>query len=261
MRSTLTTMSIITQNPWAFLRRYTAARIALGRCGNALPTREVLALNLAHAQARDAVWAELDATEFQRQLQTALGVKCVIVRSRAANRDEYVRRPDLGRRLSEESVAALVAARGDARSYDIAVICADGLSAVALQRHTISTLQALMPRLSGLALAPLVIAQSARVAIGDEIGELLRAGIAAVFIGERPGLSAPDSLGIYLTYAPRIGRTDAERNCISNIRAGGLSYHSAAARLADLIADARSRRMTGVLLSKELPEQAGPSSR
>lgn len=251
--------NIVVQNPWAFLRRYTAARIALGRCGSALPTREVLALKLAQAQARDAVWAELECEELRREFETRLDRPCVCVESQAAHRDIYLRRPDLGRRLSPPSVKMLEEARGPARSYDVVLVVADGLSAISLPKHAIPTLQAVLPKLAGWSCAPIVVARHGRVAIGDEIGEILGAEIAAVFIGERPGLSAPDSLGIYLTYAPRMGRTDAQRNCISNIRSGGLSYAQAADRLFFLLTEARRHRLSGVeLKSLPIPQSSGP---
>ena len=170
--------------------------------------------------------------------------------SRAADRDTYLRRPDLGRRLTPASADALQQLRAPAQSFDLVLILADGLSAPALEHHAIPSLQSLLPQLNAWALAPLVIVRHGRVAIGDEIGMLSGARLAAILIGERPGLSAPDSLGVYVTWDPRIGRTDAERNCISNIHARGLSYSDAAARLASLLNAARSRQLTGVALNQ-----------
>jgi len=242
--------SIVVHNPWTFLRRYTSARIALGRAGNSLPTREVLAFNLAHAQAQDAVRAELALAAFQHQLETQLGRKFVQVDSRAADRETYLRRPDLGRRLTSASADALAQLRATAQSFDLALVLADGLSAPALEHHAIPTLQSLFPQLGSWALAPLVLVRHGRVAIADEIGALLGAQLAAIFIGERPGLTAPDSLGIYVTWDPRLGRTDAERNCVSNIHSSGLSYSDAAARLASLLTAACRLGSTGVSLNQ-----------
>ena len=251
--------SIVVYNPWTFLRRYTSARIALGRVGNSLPTREVLAFNLAHAQAQDAVRAALDHIHFQQQLETQLGVKCLRVESRAADRETYLRRPDLGRRLSPASADALQQLRAPAQSFALALVLADGLSAPALEHHALPTLQALLPQLNTWALAPLVLVRHGRVAVADEIGQLLGAQLAAILIGERPGLTAPDSLGVYVTWDPRLGRTDAQRNCVSNIHAAGLSPSDAAARLVALLSAARRHHLTGVSL-KDLPPALPPGS-
>lgn len=244
----MSTEKTVTANPWAHLRSLTPARIALGRAGPALPTREVLAFGVAHARARDAVHLALDTDSLEAQLR-ADGYSPVRVQSAAPDRATYLARPDLGRRLGEQSAARL-AATGD--SPDIVVAIEDGLSAVAIQRHALpllGALRAIAPqRWSGV---PVVIALQGRVALGDEIGERLGAKLVVVMIGERPGLSSPDSLGIYLTHAPRIGRTDAERNCISNIRPEGLAYPAAAARLDWLVAEALRRRLTGVALKDE----------
>ena len=242
--------AIVVENPWTFLRRYTSARIALGRSGNSLPTREVLAFNLAHAQAQDAVRAELDLAHFHEQLETQLGVKCTRAKSQAADRDTYLRRPDLGRRLTPASAETLQQLRAPAQTFDLALVLADGLSAPALEHHAIPTLQALLPQLGSWALAPLILVRHGRVAIGDEIGELLGARLVVVLIGERPGLTAPDSLGIYVTWNPRVGRTDAERNCLSNIHAAGLTYSVAADKLASLLDAARRLGSTGIALNQ-----------
>ncbi|HZR35362.1 MAG TPA: ethanolamine ammonia-lyase subunit EutC [Nevskia sp.] len=233
----------VNEDGWAALRRHTAARIALGRSGASLPTREVLAFELAHAQARDAVLAPLDAAALRAALE-AEGWPVLEVRSRAPDQGAYLARPDWGRRLAPESLAALPAGGG----ADLALVLGDGLSAVALQRHAAPLLRALRPWLGGLSLAPLVIATRARVALADEVGERLGARVAVSLIGERPGLSSPDSLGAYLTYAPRVGRHDAERNCISNIRPQGLGYAEAAAQLAALLRAALAKGLSGVKL-------------
>jgi ethanolamine ammonia-lyase small subunit len=215
------------------------ARISLGRVGHSLPTRELLAFQLAHAKARDAVWNELNGSFFS-------AYEPVIVHSSAPDRATYLRRPDLGRRVADGS--SLV--RGD---FDAVVILADGLSATAVHRHAGPVLDALRPLLEGWKLAPIVVALQARVAIGDEIGEQLGAKMSLVLIGERPGLSSPDSLGAYLTWGPRVGRTDAERNCVSNIREEGLKPAVAAQRIAMLMKAARGQEISGVHLNGRLP--------
>lgn len=237
----------ILRNPWEELRRFTPARIALGRAGAGVPTAEVLRFGLAHAQARDAVHAPFDRAGVSSQLAEA-GFAAIDVRSRAPDRAHYLRRPDLGRRLDPASSTRLAEAAAD---YDIAFVIADGLSAIAATRHAVHVLRAVAPGLAGVALAPVVVAEQARVALGDEIGELLGARQVAMLIGERPGLSSPDSLGIYLTYGPRLGRTDAERNCISNVRPEGLPYALAARKLAYLIDGARRLGCSGVGLKDE----------
>lgn len=221
---------------WTDLRRYTAARVALGRVGNAVPTQAHLAFQADHAAARDAVHAALDVGVLRQDL----GHDAPWVRSEAPDRATYLLRPDLGRRL--HPACALDAAPGC-----IAVVVADGLSAMAVQRHAAPLIAAM--RLEG----PVVIATQARVAIGDDIGAALEAEAVLVLIGERPGLSAADSLGAYLTWQPRRGRTDAERNCVSNIRPEGLAIVDAAAKLRWLIDAMRTRRLTGVGLKDDQP--------
>jgi ethanolamine ammonia-lyase small subunit len=236
-------------DPWSDLRRHTPARIGLGRCGVALPTVEVLRLAAAHAAARDAVHIALDVPAFEAQLQGA-GWRCLQVASRAAGRDEYLRRPDLGRRLAPADAQRLQdGARG---SVDLAIVVGDGLSAVAVQRHAPPLLAALRSTLGdALSLAPLVIATQARVALADEVGALLQARVALILLGERPGLSAPDSLGAYLTHAPAVGRSDAERNCVSNIRPEGLPPEAAAQRIAWLLRESLRRGLSGVALKDD----------
>ncbi|GEP10498.1 ethanolamine ammonia-lyase subunit EutC [Methylobacterium gnaphalii] len=235
---------------WRRLSRLTPARIGLGRAGAGLPTREVLSFGLAHAQARDAVHAPLDAVAVVAAIE-GLGFSSLTVASQAADRAAYLRRPDHGRRLSEVSEAALKQAAGE--PVDLAIVVADGLSARAVHEGAAALLVALKPLVqkSGWSLAPVVIALQARVALGDAVGEFLKARAVAVLIGERPGLSSPDSLGVYLTFAPRHGRSDAERNCISNIRPAGLSYELAAFKLHWLIEQALTRGLTGVNLKDE----------
>lgn len=241
--------------PLARLRRFTTARVALGRAGNALPTDAHLDFIEAHALARDAVHAALDVAALGNDLR-ALGLEPVVVASRAPDRHTYLVRPDLGRTLDEASEGQLT--RCDPV---LAVVIADGLSATAVQRHAVPFLGEALPRLAriGVAAGPAVIALQGRVAIGDAIGAALGAEAVAVLIGERPGLSAPDSLGLYLTWNPRSGRTDAERNCISNIRPTGQPYATAADTLAWLAGEMRRRRLTGVALKDERPTGALPA--
>jgi ethanolamine ammonia-lyase small subunit len=236
------------KNPWQALRQYTQARIALGRAGVSLPTEPLLAFNLAHAQARDAVHQPLDAEALHERLH-AQGFVSLDVHSAAVDREHYLRRPDLGRRLSDESRDRL--ARSAPGTPDIVFVIADGLSALAASKQAVPLLTALRPKLGDWQLAPIVVARQARVALGDEIGQILGARFVVMLIGERPGLSSPDSLGIYLTYEPRMGRTDAERNCISNVRPEGLGHDSAAHKLHYLLVQARRLGLTGVALKDD----------
>lgn len=230
---------------WRDLRRFTAARVALGRVGNALPTAAHLDFQAAHAEARDAVWSALDSAV----LRGAIG-EAQVVASAAPDRRHYLLRPDLGRRLAEGEAAKLAARPGC-----FAIVVADGLCASGVQAQAAPLLAALVPGLlaAGWEVAPPVIATQARVALGDAIGAALGAAMVAVLIGERPGLSALDSMGIYLTLAPRIGRSDAERNCISNIRPGGMTPAAAAQKLLWLAGAARRLGCTGVALKDEQP--------
>lgn len=242
---------------WGVLRAMTPARVALGRSGSALPTGEVLRFGHAHALARDAVHCSLDTGRVAEQL-AALGFESLEVASAAPNRATYLRRPDLGRRLAPEG-RVLIEGRAS-EGFDLAIIVADGLSATAVQANAANTLAALRPGLlaAGWSLGPIVVATQARVALGDEIGALLKARMALILIGERPGLSSPDSLGAYLTFAPRLGRRDNERNCVSNIRPAGLAPERAAGALLWLIAEAFRRSLTGVALKDESEEHSLP---
>ena len=248
------------RDPWAKLARWTAARIALGRTGASLPTREVLAFALAHARARDAVHAQFDPGVITRGL-ACLGIDTIEVASDAIDRALYLRRPDCGRRLSRASRDAL---SGRGTPVDLALVVGDGLSATAVHAHAIPLIAAFQPHATheNLSLAPVVLARGARVALGDEIGALLQARAVAVLIGERPGLSSSDSLGVYLTFGPRHGRSDAERNCISNIRAEGLSYEIAAFKLVWLVREALRLSHTGFRLkdASDLALRDGTSS-
>ncbi|WP_420961637.1 ethanolamine ammonia-lyase subunit EutC [Brucella sp. IR073] len=234
------------------LRSATDARIALGRSGTGLPTAAVQAFLLDHARAREAVWRPLDVEAVEREL-LSLGVPVVHVASRAKDRAEYLRRPDLGRRLSPDRSLAL----GEpGRAVDVALMVADGLSATAVEMNAAPLVGALLPLLQsqGLTIAPVVLATQARVALGDDIGVALKALISVVLIGERPGLSAVDSLGAYLTYAPQTNLPDSRRNCISNIRDGGLPIAEAASRIAMLVSAMRKQATSGVALIE--PETA-----
>jgi ethanolamine ammonia-lyase small subunit len=215
-----------------------------------LKTRDLLSFQLAHARARDAVHAQLDSGSLAAEIESGIRPEVLRLHSAATSRTEYLQRPDLGRRLNESSRAILAAQPAD--EVDMALVIADGLSALAVERHVPALLRELLPRLSGWWLAPICIVEQGRVAIGDEIGQALNARVAVVLIGERPGLSSPDSLGAYVTWAPWPGRTDAERNCISNIRVdiggGGLAPEQAAAELAGTLLEASRRQLTGVAL-------------
>jgi ethanolamine ammonia-lyase small subunit len=247
-----TRAALVTPDAWDALRRFTPARIALGRAGDSLPTAALLELGVAQALARDAV---REASQ-QRALLEALhklGLDAIGVHSSARDREEYLRRPDRGRRLDAVSRTRLQTYREQAPPgiCDIAIVLADGLSPAAALRHGLPLVQQLRAPLASLRVGPVVVADMARVALGDEIGALLQADLVAVCIGERPGLTAPDSLGVYLTRGPRIGRRDSERNCLSNIRPEGLDYASAARRLVGLIEGARRLGQTGVALKDE----------
>jgi ethanolamine ammonia-lyase small subunit len=252
-------MSVVTQ-PWASLRRYTAARIGLGRAGVSVPTAAHLGFQQAHAEARDAVHAPLDADALLAGLR-GLGEAPLKVQSRATDRASYLQRPDLGRHLDESDAQALQAL--SAPATDLAFVLADGLSALALQRQALPLFTALRERLlqeGGWSWAPPVVATQARVALGDEVGALLNARCVVVLIGERPGLSAPDSLGVYFSWAPRVGLVDAQRNCISNVRPEGLAPPAAAAKLHALLGQARTRQLSGVGLKDEQDERAVSNS-
>ena len=237
-------------DPWSHLRGLTPARIAIGRTGASLPTREVLGFALDHARARDAVHAPFDAGLVAAQVET-LGLTTLTVESAAPDRATYLRRPDLGRTLSATARTRFEGLRKAPR--DLALVIADGLSSAAVHAHAAPLLAALQPAIAaaGWKLGPVVLAHQARVALGDEVGALLKARMVVLLVGERPGLSSPDSLGAYLTFGPRPGRTDAERNCISNIRDEGLSYEAAAFKLAWHAREALRLGLTGVALKDE----------
>jgi ethanolamine ammonia-lyase small subunit len=245
------------QNPWLELRRLTPARIALGRTGTSLPTNAQLDFQFAHAQARDAVHLPFDHAGLSAQLSER-GRESLLLHSAAVDRNSYLQRPDLGRKLSDESAQALRDyATAHPGGVDLAIVVADGLSALAVHRHTLPFLNRLEEQMStdGWSMAPIVLVEQGRVAVGDEIGQLLGAKMLVMLIGERPGLSSPDSLGLYFTYNPKIGLTDAYRNCISNVRLEGLSYGMAAHRLLYLMREACRRQLSGVNLKDEAQVQ------
>lgn len=244
--------SVLTADPWQCLRQLTQARIALGRAGTSLPTSELLGFGTAHAQARDAVHQALNISALAAELSAGGFAPCGVA-SQAADRSTYLRRPDFGRRLAAASVADLRRHRDELwpGGKRLAIVVADGLSALAISSHAAGFLAELQTQLPGLTQQPLIIATQARVALGDEIGQLLGVEMVLVLIGERPGLSSPDSLGLYLTAGPRPGLTDAERNCISNVRPAGLSYAEAAHKLTYLIEGARRLGRTGVDLKDD----------
>jgi ethanolamine ammonia-lyase small subunit len=239
------------RDPWSRMKTLTPARIALGRAGGSLPTKPLLDFQFAHARARDAGSAEFDAEHLKSEISD-LKSDCLIVHSAAAaDSTTFLLRPDLGRRLDEDN-RDLLKHRANPAS-DLAIIISDGLSALAVQRHAVPLLRVLLPMLTPDTwnLAPIIIACRGRVAIQDEIGELLNAKIALILIGERPGLGAPDSLGAYLVYGPKPGLTDAQRNCVSNIRPEGLSYESAARTLHYLLTQSRHHRLSGIGLKDD----------
>jgi ethanolamine ammonia-lyase small subunit len=238
-----------TEAHWPLMRSATPARIGLARTGSSMATQANLDFQLAHAQARDAVGERVNVESLVDALRPH-GLEIICVSSAARDRRSFLLRPDLGRKLDELSRARLTAWAGE---YDIAFVIADGLSARAIMSHASPMIDVALRAFSRLEwkIGPVVIVENGRVAIGDEIGELLGAALVVMMIGERPGLTSPDSLGLYLTFAPRVGRTDAERNCVSNIRAEGMPYEEAARKLTYLCHEARRRKLTGVMLKDE----------
>jgi ethanolamine ammonia-lyase small subunit len=234
---------------WHGLRRYTPARIAIGRAGGSLPTAEVLDFAFAHAEARDGVHCELDVEKLARDIER-LGVTCIRLESAADDRITYVRRPDLGRRLSDRSRALLQQSNPPTASCDIAFIVGDGLSAIAAAEQAPKVLAHLLPKLTGFTVKICVVT-NARVAIQDELGRLLGAKLSIILLGERPGLGTADSLGAYLVFDPKPGNTDANRNCISNIREAGLPPAAAAETIHYLLRESLQRRISGVSLKDE----------
>ena len=244
------------------LQQYTSARVSLGQVGPAIPMREQLRFQLDHALARDAVHAQLDVTAIlqglhQRQME-CVALRSAITAEPGHDRQLYLRRPDLGRTLHPESRESLLQTSANLiKAPDVVFVIADGLSALAVERHALHLLRAVLPLISGWRLAPVCVVEQGRVAVGDAIGEALQAPLAVMLIGERPGLSSPDSLGVYITWEPRRGRKDAERNCISNIREEGLGYAAAAGRLHYYMHEASRRHLTGLGLKDPIEDIAG----
>lgn len=247
----------VIKNPWAALREYTDARIGLGRAGVSIPTSHSLQFQLAHAQAQDAVHLPLDVETVIEQLENANLYQeifiPILLHSQAVNRTTYLQRPDLGRRLDKKSIDTLkkVNTLKD-ENYDLSIVVVDGLSSLAIKENAAIFIQKLVEVLNTDSqdwnLAPITIVQQGRVAIGDEVAEILNSKIAIVLIGERPGLSSPDSMGLYLTYNPKVGLTDEKRNCISNIRIEGLSYEEAIKKTMYLLNESRRLELSGVNL-------------
>ena len=235
-------------DPWQHLKPHTAARIALGRTGVSLPTQEILDFGLAHAMARDAVHLPLNVDALCAKLKQH-DFETITVESATNNRQTYLLRPDLGRRLSEQSAATLAAHPKD---FDLAILVGDGLSSMAIKNHALPMLQALRSHTpADWKVAPIIIASQARVALSDEVGSLLQAKLLLMLVGERPGLSSPDSLGMYLTFAPQIGKADSDRNCISNVRSEGLQYAVAGYKALWLAREALRIGRTGVALKDQ----------
>ncbi len=236
--------SLIQQDTWTSLKAHTHARIALGNVGGSLPTQEVLNFKLAHAEAKDAIFIPLNINELTQEI-TLFDLPLFRLKSRIENRNEYLKRPDLGRRLNEQSVELL---GKNSQSFDLVFVITDGLSAEAVNVHAVRLIQAVLEEITEKYKIGIVLVEQGRVAIADEIGALLNAKMTAIFIGERPGLSSPQSMGIYTTYAPKIGLTDERRNCISNIHANGLSYELASNQLISLINQSFEMKYSGVNL-------------
>lgn len=241
--------NLVSADNWGYLKQYTQARIALGRAGRSLPTSEILNFGCAHALARDAVHTRFESDQLAKSLQT-VGFETLQVQSHAADRYTYLLRPDMGRSLSEASANQLLGYSGN--EFDLLLVVGDGLSSLAVHNHAqplLEALRSITPK--EWRIAPVVLATQARVAISDEIGAALKARVVVMLVGERPGLSSPDSLGVYITYAPKTGRHDGERNCISNIRPAGLSYQDAARKIIWLVREAMKLKLTGVSLKDE----------
>jgi len=249
----------VTSDPWSQLRRFTAARIAVGRSGSSLPLAESLAFRLDHARARDAVHTPFRRSELAERLRVG-GVECLELESAVDGREEFLTRPDKGRRLSDRSRELLL---GQAGGFDVCLAVGDGLSARAIHENAESFVVACvrMFRQAGLSLAPVCLVENARVAVADEIGEILQTRLSVILIGERPGLSSPNSMGVYLTMNPRTGTTDEARNCISNVRDGGLSLAEGVRKLGYLAEEALRLGLSGVGLKDRMAADHLPFGR
>jgi len=242
---------ILVHNPWQTLRNFTDARIGLGRAGVSLPTQAHLAFQLAHARARDAVHLPLDFQQLQADIEQVYSGDILKLNSKASHRAEYLQRPDFGRELSDTSADLLSSLPVQKKS--IVLVVADGLSSLAVQKHAVPMMASLNSALDGtkLSIDRVCLVEQGRVAIGDPIGELMQAQMLVMLIGERPGLSSPDSLGVYYTFEPQRGKHDAQRNCISNVRKEGLSYEEATHKLMYLLLESDRRQLSGVALKDE----------
>ena len=242
------------RDPWLTLSRFTAARIALGRAGGSVRTQTLLDFRLAHARAKDAVELSFDAQRVSAQL-AATGIETLVLESQAADRRTFLVRPDLGRQLHEKSRALLSARRDAWGKRDLCIVVSDGLSALAAERQVAPLLRELVPLLAarGVSMYPVFVTPFARVKLADEVGEALGARQSLILLGERPGLSSPDSLGAYATFLPRAECSDADRNCVSNIRAEGLPCADAAQKLAELLLESSRRELSGVALKLSPP--------
>ena len=240
---------LIISNQWGALRAFTPARIAQGRVGHSLPTTELLKFQADHAMARDAVYSELSET-LKNDLEEIQSPVFQLY-SQAKNRSQYLQRPDLGRKLDNGSQQNLIQ-NGSEDGYDVAFVIADGLSASAINHHAVPVLKLLVSILNHWKVAPFCIVEQGRVAIADEIGFLLKVKIVVILIGERPGLSSPDSMGAYITYAPKAGLTDESRNCVSNIRSEGLNYEAASHKILYLLEEMKTKKLSGVNLKDEM---------
>ena len=239
----------IKQDPWENLKGFTNARIALGSVGNAIPLDEVLQFRIAHAKAKDAIASELNINALREEIES-WGYPVYEVKSQVGHRNEYLQRPDLGRKLDVNSKNRLQKVQ---QEFDMVFVIADGLSANAVNLNAVPLLKKLLPKLEGYKVG-FVLASMARVALGDAIGHLLHSKFVAMCIGERPGLSSPESMGIYTTYAPQLGLTDERRNCISNIHKNGLNPKQGAALLFYLIQQSFSKKISGVSIKINLKD-------
>lgn len=236
---------------WQFLQTYTPARIARGRAGHSIPTSELLKFQSDHAQARDAVYSELAIQKITNNFNKSFDLQVLILKSEIKNRPQYLQRPDLGRTLSQKSREELMAA--NVSESDICFVIADGLSAQAINQHALPFLESLLPRLQEInwKIAPICIVEQGRVAVADEIGFLLKSEIVVILIGERPGLTSPDSMGAYITFHPYVGMTDESRNCISNIRPEGMNFQMATDKILYILTEIKSKKLSGVILKDE----------
>lgn len=236
---------------WQFLQTYTPARIARGRAGHSIPTSELLKFQSDHAQARDAVYSELAIQKITNNFNKSFDLQVLILKSEIKNRPQYLQRPDLGRTLSQKSREELMAA--NVSESDICFVIADGLSAQAINQHALPFLESLLPRLQEInwKIAPICIVEQGRVAVADEIGFLLKSEIVVILIGERPGLTSPDSMGAYITFHPYVGMTDESRNCISNIRPEGMNFQMATDKILYILTEIKSKKLSGVSLKDE----------